>query len=206
MDKQSIGLEWVLASGNQGKIKEFQKLFDLLSIKIIPQSEFQVQEIEETGLSFVENAILKARNAAKQTNLPAIADDSGLEVSALKGEPGIYSARYSAPEYGAEASDSTNNQKLLSRMTGVSDRSARFVCALALVKHADDPTPVVSVAYWQGEILEAPSGNAGFGYDPLFYLPDRQCSAAELAAEEKAKMSHRGQALASFLKQINSML
>ncbi len=194
---------WVIASGNQGKLKEFRRLFSTLDIELIPQSDLNVVEAEETGLSFIENAILKARNAASQTGMPAIADDSGLEVRALNGEPGIYSARYSRDVAGDQLSDESNNRKLLAKLEDVSDRRARFVCALAKVNHASDPTPLVCVEYWEGEILSAPAGVQGFGYDPLFFVPQRGCSAAELAPEDKARISHRGQAMKSFVKLID---
>lgn len=194
--------QWVLASGNQGKLKEFRRLLADFPVDVLPQSEFDVVEAEETGLSFIENAILKARNAAGQTGLPAIADDSGLEVAALNGEPGIYSARYSEDIAGDSRNDQTNNQKLLSKLEGREDRRARFVCALAMVKHANDPTPVVCVDYWNGEILESPTGAGGFGYDPLFFVPEQKCSAAELNPDLKAKLSHRGQAMNKFLKML----
>lgn len=193
---------WVIASGNRGKIREFQSLFSDSGIVIIAQSELEVVEAEETGLSFIENAIIKARNASAQTKLPAIADDSGLEVSALYGEPGIYSARYAADSTGAETSDQRNNEKLLSALEGVQSRGARFVCSLAFVRHAHDPTPVVSVGYWQGKILAEPRGEKGFGYDPLFYLDDQECTAAELEPKQKAKISHRGQAMSKLFKNL----
>ncbi len=188
----------VLASGNRGKLKEFQQLLQGCGFEVLPQSDFNVPEAEETGLSFVENAILKARNAATHTGLPAIADDSGLEVDALKGQPGIYSARFAGPE----ASDADNNRKLLKLLDGVKDseRSARFQCLLVFMRHEHDPVPLVCQGSWEGIILHQPQGDNGFGYDPLFYVPEQQCSSAELAPETKNRISHRGQAMAKLLQ------
>ncbi len=183
----------VLASGNLGKVREINQLLTELAIEVLPQSEFQVPEVEETGLTFVENAILKARNAAARTGLPAIADDSGLEVDALNGAPGIYSARYAGPG----ASDTDNLQRLLGELDGVAEaeRSARFQCLMVYMRHAGDPTPLICQGTWEGRILTAPQGGGGFGYDPVFFVPDRGCSAAELSPEVKNSLSHRGQAL-----------
>lgn len=193
----------VLASGNKGKLKEFSAMFvntsyDDEPIEVLPQSFFNVSEADETGLSFIENAIIKARNAAIQTGLPAIADDSGLEVDALQGQPGIYSARYSQDIYGTDANDSTNNKKLLDSLIDVncSNRCARFVCALAFMRNATDPTPIVCTGLWQGRLLEAPKGENGFGYDPLFYIEEFSCTSAELDSEVKRANSHRGKAIA----------
>ena len=186
---------WVIASGNRGKIAEFQRIFSESEIHIIPQSELEVVEAEETGLSFIENAILKARNASAQTRLPALADDSGLEVASLLGRPGIFSARYSRPEVGDACSDQTNNKKLLKELRDKENRDARFICALAFVRHADDPTPVVATGSWPGHILTAPRGVDGFGYDPLFFCHQEQCTAAELAPDVKNRVSHRGKAM-----------
>ncbi|HKK06913.1 MAG TPA: RdgB/HAM1 family non-canonical purine NTP pyrophosphatase [Gammaproteobacteria bacterium] len=183
----------VLASGNLGKVREINQLLTELAIEVLPQSEFQVPEVEETGLTFVENAILKARNAAARTGLPAIADDSGLEVDALNGAPGIYSARYAGPG----ASDTDNLQRLLGELDGVAEaeRSARFQCLMVYMRHAGDPTPIICQGTWEGRILTAAQGSGGFGYDPVFFVPDRGCSAAELSPEVKNSLSHRGQAL-----------
>ncbi len=183
----------VLASGNKGKVKEFNELLASHDIEVVPQSEFNVPEVEETGLTFVENAILKARNAAKHSGLPAIADDSGLEVDALKGAPGIYSARYAGPN----TNDQLNYEKLLQDLKDVPDaqRSARFQCLLVFMRHAEDPTPLICQGTWEGRILHAPQGENGFGYDPVFYVPSEDCSSAELAPEIKNRLSHRGQAL-----------
>ncbi|MAT65902.1 MAG: non-canonical purine NTP pyrophosphatase [Gammaproteobacteria bacterium] len=183
----------VLASGNPGKVREINALLEGLGIEVLPQSEFGVPEAEETGLTFVENAILKARNAAEHTGLPAIADDSGIEVDALNGAPGIYSARYAGPG----ASDADNCDKLLAALqdTPEHQRGARFQCLLVYLRHAADPTPRICQGTWEGRILHAPQGENGFGYDPVFYVPTHDCSAAELAPEDKNAISHRGQAL-----------
>jgi XTP/dITP diphosphohydrolase len=188
----------VLASGNKGKVREFNQLFAGVGIEVVPQTEFGVPEIEETGLTFVENAILKARNAAAHTGLPAIADDSGLEVDALQGAPGIYSARYA----GVGASDQENLQKLLQQLQGVAEaeRTARFQCLLVLMEHDRDPTPLICQGTWEGTIIDAPQGENGFGYDPVFYVPQHHCTAAQLGAEVKNGLSHRGQALQKLLQ------
>ncbi|MCK9238069.1 MAG: RdgB/HAM1 family non-canonical purine NTP pyrophosphatase [Thiopseudomonas sp.] len=181
----------VLASHNQGKLKELQAMLGA-HFKVRSVSEFSQQEPEETGLSFIENAILKARHAAKVSGFPALADDSGLAVDYLKGAPGIRSARYSG-----QNNDAANNQQLLTALAGVPDeqRGAQFVCALALVQHADDPLPIVCEGFWQGRILHAPQGEHGFGYDPLFFVAEQNCSSAELDASTKNKLSHRAQAM-----------
>jgi len=189
----------VLATGNKGKVRELAELLTNTGIDIVPQSDFGVPDADETGLTFVENAILKARNAASHTGLAAIADDSGLEVDYLNGAPGIYSARY-AGDGGSEA----NNAKLLQALEGVdeADRSARFQCVLVYLRHADDPTPLICQGTWEGRILTSARGDGGFGYDPLFYVPDEGCGAAELAAERKNAISHRGQALQCLLNRL----
>jgi XTP/dITP diphosphohydrolase len=183
----------VLASSNPGKVREINQLLTGLALKVRPQSEFGVVDAEETGLTFVENAILKARNAAAHTGLPAIADDSGLEVDALNGAPGIYSARYA----GAGASDQANLEKLLADLDTVNEdaRTARFQCLLIYLRHAQDPTPLICQGTWEGRILFEPRGDKGFGYDPVFYVPTHDCSSAELPPEVKNTLSHRGQAL-----------
>ncbi|SFV67657.1 Nucleoside 5-triphosphatase RdgB (dHAPTP, dITP, XTP-specific) [hydrothermal vent metagenome] len=185
----------ILASNNQGKISEFNSLLKKHFI-IQPQGDFAIREIEETGFSFIENAILKARNASKQTNMWAMADDSGLSVEALNGEPGIYSARYSGGD------DEQNIDKLLNNMQDIKNRKAYFYCAIALVKHYQDPTPIIAIGKWQGDILEKRQGINGFGYDSIFYIPKLQKSSAELSKEQKNKISHRALALNSFLEQI----
>jgi len=183
----------VLASNNAGKVREINQLLAQQEIQVIPQSKFDTPEAEETGLTFVENAILKARNAARHSGLPAIADDSGIEVDALKGAPGIYSARFAGPA----CDDQANNEKLLADLQEVADedRNARFQCVLVYLRHADDPTPIICQGTWEGRILHAPRGENGFGYDPLFLVPQFGCSSAELTPEQKNALSHRGQAL-----------
>lgn len=183
----------VLATGNQGKVKELANLLADHNIDIVPQSQFDVPEVAETGTTFVENAIIKARHAAKITGLPAIADDSGLEVDALNGAPGVISARYA----GENATDATNNAKLLAELDGVEaeKRTGRFHCVLVYMRHADDPTPIICHGVWEGSMLSAPQGEQGFGYDPLFWVESHQCSSAQLPRDEKNKLSHRGKAL-----------
>ena len=181
----------VLASGNPGKIKEIQTI--LKDHPIVAQSEFNVEEAEETGSTFVENAIIKARNAASHCNLPAIADDSGLVVDALKGAPGVISARYA----GVGASDQDNLLKLLKDLEGIpaEQRTARFVCVIVLMRHANDPLPIIAQGTWEGRILTESVGENGFGYDPVFWVPTEQKASAELSAAVKNSLSHRGQAL-----------
>jgi len=181
----------VLASGNPGKIREIQAI--LAAHPIVAQSAFNVIDAEETGSTFVENAILKARNAALHCQLPAIADDSGLVVDALNGAPGVFSARYA----GAGASDQDNVDKLLRDLEGVPAelRTARFICVLVFMEHAHDPCPVIAQGAWEGRILDHAVGDNGFGYDPVFWVPERHCASAELAPDVKNSLSHRGQAL-----------
>lgn len=191
--------ELVLASHNRGKLRELQALLgDSVVIRSI--SEFTDIEPEETGLSFIENAILKARNACTLSGLPALADDSGLTVDYLQGAPGIYSARYSAT-----GGDAGNNQKLLGALQGVPDqqRGAQFICVLALLQHANDPLPIICQGRWQGRILHAPQGQHGFGYDPLFYVAEQQCSSAELPDALKNQLSHRAQAMQLLKQQLS---
>ena len=191
----------VLASGNKGKLNEFNQLLAPLDITVLPQSEFNVSSVEETGLTFIENAILKARHASKISGLPAIADDSGLEVDALKGAPGIYSARYA----GETTDDNANNQKLLRELNGITteNRTARFQCVLVYLEHPADPTPIVCQGSWEGLILESPAGSQGFGYDPLFWIPSKQCASAELNRDEKNRLSHRGKALRELINRLS---
>jgi len=186
----------VLASGNAGKLRELNHILSPIGVELLSQAEFDVPEVAETGLSFVENAIIKARAAAGHTGLPAIADDSGLEVDVLNGEPGIHSARYSGD------GDTANNAKLLRELEGLPEeqRGARFQCVLVYMRHALDPTPLVCQGSWEGRILYAPRGDHGFGYDPLFYVPDQQCSSAELPPEVKNRISHRARASALLLE------
>jgi XTP/dITP diphosphohydrolase len=193
----------VLASGNAGKVREIQQMLADLDVRIVPQSQFQVPEAAETGLTFVENAILKARHAAALTGHPAIADDSGIEVDALKGKPGVHSARYA----GAGASDDQNLQKLLRDVCDVPDaeRTARFHCVLVYMRHASDPTPVIAHGTWEGRLLREPVGMNGFGYDPIFFVPTHGCSSAQLPPEVKNAVSHRGQALTKLLGKLRSL-
>jgi len=190
----------VLASNNRGKIREFNELLTDLEIEVHPQGEFGVPEVEETGLTFVENAILKARHASLHTGLPAIADDSGIEVDALNGAPGIYSARYA----GAGAGDAANVEKLLEALQEVpeAERRARFQCLLVYMRHGSDPTPIICQGTWEGRILFEPVGENGFGYDPVFHVPTHICSAAELPADVKNALSHRGQALRQLVSRL----
>ncbi len=189
----------VLASGNKGKLREFAELFASFDIEVIPQSEFDVPEAEETGLSFVENAIIKARNACEHTGLPAIADDSGIEVDYLLGAPGIYSARFA----GEHANDEINRNALLAALNDVpvQERSARYQCLLVLMRHSKDPTPLICQGDWQGQILTQAIGDGGFGYDPVFWVPELKCSAAQLSSEQKHAISHRGKAIQAFKRQ-----
>lgn len=198
------GSRVVLASNNPGKLREFADLLAGLHLDIIPQAQLGVDEAEETGLTFVENAILKARHAARVTGLPAIADDSGIEVDALNGAPGIYSARYAGPG----ANDQVNNGKLLQALNGVleAQRSARYQCLIVYMRHALDPTPIICSGSWEGRILPAPRGSGGFGYDPIFFVPTHNCSASELDAAEKNRISHRGQALRKLLEALSRNL
>ncbi len=188
----------VLATGNKKKVEELNALLENQNYQVVPQSEFNVGSVPETGTTFVENAIIKARHAARITGLPAIADDSGIEVDALLGRPGVYSARYA----GEDASDQDNLEKLLDEMNGVPKilRSARYWCVLVYMRHADDPTPIICQASWEGQITTEPAGENGFGYDPIFFLPEKNCTAAELEPVVKNHLSHRGQALAQLAK------
>lgn len=193
----------VLASGNRRKIAELQQILGGFGMTVVPQGEFGVPEAEETGLTFVENAILKARNAARHTGLPAIADDSGIEVDALNGAPGIYSARFSGPG----ATDASNNALLVAKLREVPEaqRTARYHAVLVLLRHADDPTPLIAHGSWEGHIVLEPRGTNGFGYDPHFLVPGSGgLTAAELAPEEKHRLSHRGKALADLAAQLRA--
>ncbi len=183
----------VLASSNPGKVREINQMLAGLHLAVVPQSDFKVPDAEETGLTFVENALLKARNTTRLTGLPAIADDSGLEVDYLNGAPGIYSARYA----GKGAGDEQNLRKLLTELEGIpeAERSARFQCLMVYLRHEFDPTPIICQGTWEGRILFEPRGTNGFGYDPIFFVKTHNCSSAELPPEVKNKLSHRGQAL-----------
>ncbi len=196
--------EVVMATNNAGKAREISAVLAEYGIKVLPQSQFNVPEAEETGLTFVENALLKARNAAQYSKHPVIADDSGIAVDALDGQPGIYSARYA----GVGAGDEANNAKLLQALAGLppEQRGARFICVMVLLRHALDPTPIICQGVWEGRVLEAPSGANGFGYDPLFFVPGENCASAQLPAERKNQLSHRGQALRALVAEIRRQL
>ena len=197
---------WVLASNNKGKLSEFKRLFAdaNLDVTIIPQGQLDIEDAVEDGLSFIENAIIKARHASRISGLPVIADDSGLCVPVLGNAPGIYSARYA----GEHGDDANNNTKLIADLQPIRaqnpDTSIKgmFVCVLAIVRHADDPLPIIAQGLWHGEILTSPHGDGGFGYDPLFWLPELQASAASLSATDKNQISHRGQAIRLLLAQL----
>ena len=200
-----MGKEYVLASGNQGKLREITGMLKPLDFIVRPQSDWQVPEAEETACTFIENALIKARQAAGFTGLPSIADDSGLVVPALNGEPGIYSSRYA----GYDADDEANIRKLLSELTGKqgAERNAYFICVMVLVQSIDDPAPLLAIGRWHGHILLSVQGQGGFGYDPLFGVSslsadDGQVSAAQLTAAEKSRVSHRGQALRDLVRQL----
>ena len=183
----------VLASSNPGKVREINQMLAGLDLSVVPQSDFKVIDAEETGLTFIENALLKARNATRHTGLPAIADDSGIEVDYLNGAPGIYSARYA----GKNASDEQNLRRLLDDLVGIpeAERTARFQCLMVYLRHEFDPTPIICQGTWEGRILLETRGANGFGYDPIFFVPTHNCSSAELPPEVKNILSHRGQAL-----------
>ncbi|MBB71099.1 MAG: non-canonical purine NTP pyrophosphatase, RdgB/HAM1 family [Legionellales bacterium] len=191
----------VLATNNPGKLKEMNELLVDFDYQAIPQSEFSIVEVAETGLTFVENAIIKARHGCRETGLPAIADDSGIAVDVLNGAPGIFSARYS----GENASDEANLAKLLQNTADVDKPTARYHCVIVFMQHEDDPTPIICHGTWEGYLLKESVGDGGFGYDPIFFVPEENCTAAQLSAERKNQLSHRGQALrqlAEMLKQL----
>ena len=192
----------VLASGNPGKLREINEMLAGCDLSVVSQSAFNVLDVEETGFTFVENALLKARNASMHTGLPAIADDSGLEVDALNGAPGIYSARYA----GQGATDQDNLKKLLDDLAEVpqSARTARFQCIMVYLRHPKDPTPLIFQGTWEGRILGAPRGEKGFGYDPVFFVPTHNCASAELESDVKNSLSHRGQALRALVAALKS--
>ena len=203
-ERSDFPRELVLASSNAGKLRELSAMLQPLDCRIRPQSDWAIADAVEDGHTFIENALIKARHAALHTGLPSLGDDSGLVVSALKGAPGIFSSRFA----GAGASDVANNKKLLQTLEGVStdQRGAHFYCAMALLRHAEDPAPIIAVGTWPGLILEQPRGEGGFGYDPLFWLPRMGCSSAELPPDEKNRISHRGQALIALLGQMKDEL
>ncbi len=188
----------VLASNNKGKLREFTRLLAPLQIEVHPQGEFNVPAAEEPFGTFIENCLLKARHASNITGLPAIADDSGICVNALGGAPGVYSARFS----GEGATDEKNNDLLVKKLQDVADRSAHYTCVLVAVRHADDPEPVIAEGRWYGEVIDTPAGDGGFGYDPHFYLPELRKTAAQLTADEKNAISHRGQAMVKLIDEI----
>jgi XTP/dITP diphosphohydrolase len=197
----------VLASGNAGKLKEFGQCLAPLGIELVPQNEFVSEEVEETGLSFVENAILKARHAAAASGLPALADDSGLEVDVLGGAPGIYSARYSCSSLKGQAKDAANSAQLIADLADVPlvQRTARFQCVLVYMRHAADPTPLICQAAWEGVIMDSAQGEHGFGYDPIFQVLEKGCRAADLTPTQKIAISHRGKALAQLQRALSQV-
>ena len=205
-NEMTAASQWVLASNNKGKLAEFKRLFEAadLDVTIVPQGQLDIDDAIEDGLSFVENAIIKARHASRASNLPAIADDSGLCVPVLGNAPGIYSARYA----GEHGHDAKNNAKLIADLQPIRAASpdtpikGMFVCVLAMVRHADDPLPIIAQGLWHGEILQTAQGDGGFGYDPLFWLPKLQTTAASLSAADKNSISHRGQAIRQLLAQL----
>ena len=186
----------VIASNNQGKLREIGELLAPLAIDVVPQSAFNISEADEPHVTFIENALAKARHASRCSGLPALADDSGICVSALGGAPGVNSARYA----GEPRSDERNNLKLIEALKNQMDRRAYYYCVIVLVRHADDPQPVIADGSWHGEIIDSPRGTGGFGYDPYFYLPELGKTSAELTAEQKNKISHRGEALAKLVE------
>jgi XTP/dITP diphosphohydrolase len=193
----------VLASGNAGKLAEIRAMLAGQDLEVCSQADFQTPEVAETGLSFVENALIKARHATRFSGLPALADDSGLEVDALRGAPGVFSARYAGPG----ASDVDNNLKLLEELASIADpeRTARFRCVMVYLRHPEDPSPIIAQGVWEGRILAKTVGAAGFGYDPLFLPSDCERSAAELSGEEKNRLSHRGKALRALIEQFHGV-
>jgi XTP/dITP diphosphohydrolase len=197
----------VLASGNAGKLKEFGQCLAPLGIELVPQNEFVSEEVEETGLSFVENAILKARHAAAASGLPALADDSGLEVDVLGGAPGIYSARYSGSLLKGQAKDAANSAQLIADLADIPlvQRTARFQCVLVYMRHPTDPTPLICQAAWEGVIMDSAQGEHGFGYDPIFQVLEKGCRAADLTPTQKIAISHRGKALAQLQRALSQI-
>ena len=195
-------MAFVLASNNAGKLREFEQLFSTLGLEVLPQAQFGVEDADETGLSFIENALIKARHASEKTHKPAMADDSGIVVPALNGAPGIYSARYSGQ------GDAANNEKLLRALDGVAGagRKAFYVAVIALVKHPNDPMPIIAEGRWHGRIAEKPAGDGGFGYDPLFIPDGFDITAAEMARDEKQALSHRAIALNALAPKLNDFL
>jgi XTP/dITP diphosphohydrolase len=205
MVSDALGLgRVVLASNNAGKLREFASLLDAAGIELIAQGELGVPEAPEPHATFVENALAKARHASKLTGLPALADDSGLCVRALNGAPGVYSARYASMN-GGEKSDAANNARLVADLAGTTDRRAYYFCVLVLVRHADDPEPLIAEGRWHGEVIDVPRGANGFGYDPYFFLPTLNASAAELDPARKNALSHRALALRDLLQRLKEL-
>lgn len=192
----------VIASSNRGKVSELQTLFAPLGFKLRPQSDYDMTDCEETGLTFIENAIIKARHATEKSGLPALADDSGLVIPALEGEPGIYSARYA----GVPSNSDANIEKVLSKLQGHQARFAYFYCVLVLMQHSNDPVPLIAEGKWEGEIAASKAGENGFGYDPIFYLPERGATAAQLNEAEKNTISHRARAFKRLKQQLETLL
>lgn len=190
----------VLASNNPGKLREFAALLATVDFEVLPQAQFNVPEAEEPHFTFVENAIAKARHAARLTGLPALADDSGICVDALGGAPGVFSARFA----GEPKSDARNNEKLIADLAGQPNRRAHYYCILVFVRHADDPQPIIAEGEWHGEIIDTPRGENGFGYDPYFWLPEFGCTGAELPSDKKNEISHRGKALAVLIGKLRA--
>ena len=201
-ETKKVTSDLVLASANSGKIKELQQMLGGLGFNIVPQTQLNIADIEETGLTFVENSILKARNASAHSSLPAVADDSGLEVDFLKGAPGIYSARFA----GEAATDASNRDKLLELMKDVptDQRTARYQTVIVYMRHSNDPTPIICQGTWEGTIAFDEKGDGGFGYDSIFQVTETNCRAAELDKESKNRLSHRGKAIASLLQRLQS--
>jgi len=193
----------VLASSNSGKLGEINKILSGLDLEVLPQSEFRITDAEETGVTFIDNAMIKAKHATMQTGLPAIADDSGIEIDGLNGAPGVFSARYA----GVGASDEDNLLKLIEAVKRLpeNNRTARFVCCMVYLRNADDPSPVIAEGIWEGVAITEPKGENGFGYDPMFYVPTHHCTSAELPPDVKNELSHRGQALRLLLKKLSAM-
>jgi len=199
-----IPSQLVVASGNPGKLREFRQLCEPLGISMVPQAALNISEADEPHCTFIENALAKARHASRASGLPAFADDSGICVTALGGAPGVHSARYADTAQDRETQDALNNSKLITALEGKADRSAHYTCVIVLVRHADDPEPLIAEGRWHGEMIAAPRGSGGFGYDPYFYLPALGKTAAELPADEKNKISHRGQALAALAQKLRA--
>ncbi|MCA1979723.1 MAG: RdgB/HAM1 family non-canonical purine NTP pyrophosphatase [Thiobacillus sp.] len=190
----------VIASGNPGKLREIARILQPLGIEAMPQDAYGVPDCPEPHVTFIENCIVKARNAAAHTGLPALADDSGICVDALNGAPGVYSARYA----GEPKSDARNNEKLIAALSGIANRRAHYYCVMVYLRHADDPQPIIAEGVWHGEIIDAPRGDGGFGYDPHFWVPEFGLTGAEMRMEDKNAVSHRGQALRALAEKLRA--